>query len=129
MLGGARVAVVVRVSAVHYNSLAEIDRLRTENQRLRSAFGGGDTLVNPGDLDVALKSYEAAAALAKGSEDADILLGRVHEGMAAVGKYKRDTDLLCTNAFTSIDHYKAAGAAELSDIPNKIATDGRCKPK
>lgn len=94
-----------------------------------SAFGGGDTLVNPADLDVALKSYEAAAGLAKGTDDADILLGRIHEGMAAVGKYKRDKDLLCDNAFASIDHYNAAGAQDLSDIPNKIATDGRCKPK
>ncbi len=94
-----------------------------------SAFGGGDTLVNPADLDVAKKSYDAAAALAKGSADEDILLGRIHEGLAAVGKYKNDQTLLCDNAFASIDAYKAAGAADLSDIPNKIATDGRCKAK
>jgi hypothetical protein len=95
---------------------------------ISSAFDGGDTLVNPSDLDIALTSYEAAAAIAKGSEDADILLGRIHEGLAAVGKYKRDNDILCVNAFASIDHYKAAGAADLSDIPNKLATDARCEP-
>lgn len=105
--------------------------LRAESL-IGSAFGGGDsnTLQNPKDLDEARSAYEAAAAAAKGTPDADVLLGRIEEGLAAVSKYKNDKKAICQHAFAAIDHYKAAGASEfLLEGPNGLAAAEKCEPE
>lgn len=98
-----------------------------------TAFGSAENtqLENPADLDEAKKSYEAAVAAAGGQGDeAEILLGRAKEGLAAIAKYQRDQDALCKNAFEAVDHYEAAGASTfLLDGPARLATDAKCDKK
>jgi tetratricopeptide (TPR) repeat protein len=96
-----------------------------------SAFGGGDsnTLQRPEDLEAAKSAYDKAAGAAKGKPEADVLIGRVEEGLAAVAKYKHDKKAICEHAFAAIDRYKAAGAAEfLIEGPNGLATTEKCEP-
>lgn len=95
-----------------------------------SAFGGGRSVVKPEDLDAAKEAYgKAAAASADAGKEKDILRGRAEEGLAAVADYQRDRDVICIHAFASIDHYKAAGAAEfLVSGPSDLATKHKCKP-
>jgi len=98
-----------------------------------TAFGSASNtqLEKPEDLDAAKASYEAAAKAAEGSAaERDILLGRAKEGLAAVAKYQRDQETLCSNAYASVDHYKAAGASTfLLDGPARLATDAKCDKK
>ena len=95
-----------------------------------SAFGGGSTIVRPEDLDAAKKAYSQAAEAAVGAGDEkDIIIGRAEEGLAAVADYQGDKASICTHAFASIDHYKAAGAAEfLVHGPSDLAAKYKCKP-
>jgi len=95
-----------------------------------SAFGGGSTIVRPEDLDAAKAAYKKAAETASGAGDEkDIIIGRAEEGMAAVADYQGDKATICTHAFASIDHYKAAGAAEfLVHGPSDLAAKYKCKP-
>lgn len=94
------------------------------------AFNGGSTIVSPEDLDTAKLAYDQAkAAAVDAGPEKDILLGRAQEGLAAVADYQRDKAALCTNAFASIDHYNAAGAADfLVSGPTDLASKYRCKP-
>lgn len=97
---------------------------------IASAFGGGSTIVRPEDLDAAKKAYKKAAEAAAGAGDEkDIIIGRAEEGLAAVADYQGDKATICTHAFSSIDHYKAAGAAEfLVHGPSDLAAKYKCKP-
>lgn len=95
-----------------------------------TAFGSAENtqLENPADLDAAKQSYEAAVAAAGQGAEAEILLGRAKEGLAAIAKYQRDQDALCKNAFEAVGHYEAAGASTfLLDGPARLATDAKCK--
>ncbi len=98
-----------------------------------TAFGSASNtqLEKPEDLDVAKASYEAAAKAAEGNEaERDILLGRAKEGLAAVAKYQRDQEALCSNAYASVAHYEAAGASTfLIDGPARLATAAKCDKK
>ncbi len=95
-----------------------------------SAFGGGSSIVKPEDLEAAKVAYgKAAAAAPSAGAEKDILLGRAEEGLAAVADYQKARDVICTHAFASIDHYKAAGAADfLVSGPSELATKYKCKP-
>ncbi|MEM9463627.1 MAG: hypothetical protein AAGF11_56340 [Myxococcota bacterium] len=95
-----------------------------------TAFGSASNtqLEKPEDLDVAKRSYEAAVKSAESNaKEKEILLGRAKEGLAAVAKYQRDQKALCSNAYASVDHYKAAGASTfLLDGPTRLASDAKC---
>jgi len=95
-----------------------------------TAFGGGRAIINPGHLDEAKEAYNNAATAAPGTGDeADALLGRADEGLAAIADYQKDKDATCKHAFASIDHYKAAGAADfLVSGPSELASKRKCKP-
>lgn len=98
-----------------------------------TAFGSASNtqLENPADLDAAKRGYQSAVEAAQGStSEKDILLGRAKEGLAAVAKYQRDQEALCTNAYASVDHYKAAGASNfLLEGPTTLANDAKCDKK
>ncbi|MCA9706612.1 MAG: hypothetical protein KDK70_12235 [Myxococcales bacterium] len=98
-----------------------------------TAFGSASNteLEKPEDLDAARTSYEAAVTAAgKSGAEKDILLGRAKEGLAAVAKYTRDNEALCSNALAAVDHYQAAGASSfLLDGPARMASDAECSAK
>lgn len=95
-----------------------------------SAFGGGSTVVNPDALVEAKAAYaEAAKEAGEAGDEKDILLGRAEEGLAAVADYQKDKSTICGHAFSSIDHYNAAGAADfLVSGPSELASKHKCKP-
>lgn len=92
--------------------------------------GGGAKLQNPEDLDRARDTYQAGLALAPSSPVADALLGKLHEGLAAIGKYQGKYDQLCEHALAAREKYTAAGASDyLLEGPGILIRDGRCDQK
>jgi len=108
-------------------------RVLLAETQIGTAFGSASNtqIERPEDLDVAKASYQAAVESAEGTgSERDILLGRAKEGLAAVAKYQRDQEALCSNAFASVEHYQAAGASTfLLDGPARMATDAKCDGK
>ncbi len=98
-----------------------------------TAFGSAANtqIEKPEDLDAARAAYQSAVDGAQNAgAERDILLGRAKEGLAAVAKYQRDNEALCTNAFEALDHYRAAEASTfLLDGPARLATDAKCDKK
>jgi hypothetical protein len=92
------------------------------------AFGKGDGKVeNPADLEEARKAYDAGLALATGAASADLLLGRLHEGLAAVAKYQGKSADVCPHAKAAAEHYAKGGATPyLQEGPKALADEARC---
>jgi tetratricopeptide (TPR) repeat protein len=89
--------------------------------------GGGSKLQNPADLDAARAAYEAAITPASGVAESDMLLGRIHEGLAAIAKYQGKRDDICTNAKLASEKYAAAGVSDyLKEGPDMLAQAARC---
>jgi hypothetical protein len=90
--------------------------------------GGSSKLQNPEDLDAARRSYEEALTPAAGTAESDMLLGRIHEGLAAVAKYKGDRAAICENAKIASEKYEAAGVSDyLKEGPNMLAQTAKCE--
>jgi hypothetical protein len=92
------------------------------------AFGNGDGKVeNPTDLEEARKAYDAGLAIATGAASADLLLGRLHEGLAAVAKYQGKSADVCPHAKAAAEHYAKGGATPyLQEGPKALADEARC---
>jgi hypothetical protein len=102
------------------------NRLMLGEAILNSAFGEGeeDTQIkHPEKLDEAKVHYEAALEGAL-----PILQGAVHEGLAAIAKYKNDKEAICSHAQEAENLYAANGATEyIREVPSMLAKDGKCK--
>ncbi len=91
--------------------------------------GGGSKLQDPADLEAAKKAYRGALTPATGVAESDMLLGRVHEGLAAIGKYQGKRNEICTHAKAAKEKYEAAGASDyLKEGPDMLAAEARCEP-
>lgn len=111
---------------VRVKTLAEIMRAEALINR---AFGSANSteIQNPQDLESAKTAYASAAKSAE-AEGTPILRARAEEGLAAVAKYQRKGDAICTHAAAALEHYKSAGASEdMLAVPMDLAREQKCK--
>jgi hypothetical protein len=102
-----------------------LNRLMLAEAHLNQAFGEGeeDTQIkHPERLDDAKAQYEAAL------DGPPIIQAQAHEGLAAIAKYKREKDAVCTHAQEAENLYASSGATDyVREVPSLLAKDGRCK--
>ncbi|PRQ04077.1 hypothetical protein ENSA5_11250 [Enhygromyxa salina] len=105
---------------------ASLNQLMLAEAHLNQAFGVGEEdsqLKHPERLDDAKLAYEAAI-----DGSTPILAGHAHEGLAAIAKYQRETELICEHAQKAEDVYAAEGATDyIREVPSLLANDARCK--
>ncbi len=111
---------------VRVKALAEL--LRAE-ALINRAFGSANSteIENPQHLESARAAYESAAKTAE-AEGHTILRARAEEGLAAIAKYQRKSDAVCTHVAAAVEHFKAAGAGEdMLAVAMDLAREQKCK--
>lgn len=91
---------------------------------INQAFGPDERLTRPRKLDEAETTYRAVLA-----EDPGLLRGHIHEGLAAIGKYRGDREATCMHAAQAYEAYSADGMSDyLLEGPTLLQGEARCTP-
>lgn len=90
------------------------------------AFDRQERLRYPKQLDAAKLAYEELAKVAPATQAA--ILGHVHEGLAAIAKYKGDSKTQCAEAKKAFEAYTEGKASDyLQSGPQQMLQDAACK--
>lgn len=107
------------------NRIAALILLARAKTAINLAFDERDRLVHPEELDLADKDYREIASQ---SQENALIMGHVHEGLAAIAKFRGDSAQMCLEAQKAKEAYMNSEASELlRSGPERMISTGGCK--
>lgn len=108
------------------DQLARLTHIAKAKTAINLAFDERERLAHPEKLDDAERSYRLVRPNKDPQENS--VMGHVHEGMAAIAKFKGKIKIMCEQAQKAKQAYQDGGASDLLQSgPSRMMEAGRCK--